>query len=78
MPYVYKMVDIPNEVDGKSLARGAEKIIETVVNNYAAKGWEFVGIEQVQFSSPAGCLFFWRQPESVFSRFIVFRALQED
>lgn len=32
MPYVYKMVDIPNEVDGKSLARGAEKIIETVVS----------------------------------------------
>ena len=79
MPYVYKMVDIPSTIDGKRLERcGAEKVIEQVVNHHAQKGWEYVGIESMEFQVPPGCLYFWRSPEVHYSRFIVFRGIEAD
>jgi len=48
--YVYKMIQIPPDIEvggGTSTAGRAADYLEGVVNEYAAKGWEFFRVDEI-------------------------------
>lgn len=58
-PYTYKMVQIaPSLVVNASQHRGQEaaEYMESIVNEWAAAGWEFYRIDTMSIYVPPGCL----------------------
>jgi hypothetical protein len=58
MAYVYKMVQIPQniQVDARNAKDAAANYVEGEVNRMAASGWEFHRIDQIGVLESPGCL----------------------
>jgi hypothetical protein len=59
MKYTYKMVQVPPSISVRAKDyRGGEAAtyLESVVNQYAAKGWEFYRVDSIGVQVAAGCL----------------------
>jgi hypothetical protein len=56
--YVYKMVQIPPEIEITKKEKGNEaaSYLEQVVNQMADQGWEFYRVDQVGVTVYGGCL----------------------
>ena len=59
MNYTYKMVQVPPSISVRSKDfRGGEAAayLESVVNQYAAQGWEFHRVDSIGVHVATGCL----------------------
>ena len=59
MKYTYKMVQIPPNIvvaNKSKTGQDAAEYLEMVVNDGAAKGWEFMRVDEVGVVSTPGCL----------------------
>jgi len=59
MKFTYKMVQIPPNivVSNKSkTGQDAADYLESVVNEWAGKGWEFMRVDEIGVVSQPGCL----------------------
>lgn len=58
MKYSYKMVQIPPNIvvaSKKSTGQDAAEYLENIVNEWAAKGWEFMRVDEIGVVSQPGC-----------------------
>ncbi|WP_018466927.1 DUF4177 domain-containing protein [Calidithermus timidus] len=58
MRYEYKAVQLPKHisVNARNRDSAAAELIQGVINNFAAEGWEFYRIDTVTTVEPPGCL----------------------
>lgn len=58
MPYTYKMVQVPPNVEVTSKQRGNEAAayLEGLVNQQAREGWEFYRVDSIGVQTNPGCL----------------------
>lgn len=57
--YEYKMVQIPPNIEveaKKHKGNEAAAYMETVVNDYAAEGWEFYRVDSIGVNVKPGCI----------------------
>jgi len=61
---------------GQNSASAAAQQLQQVLNHYAERGWEFVGVETIDTFVPAGCLgsLFGAKSAVVPFNVVVFRA----
>lgn len=77
--FTYKCVPVPDVVHtgkkGKDLHAYAVSTYETIINNAASDGWEFVNIDTVTSVQQPGCLagLFGSKAETVTFKLLVFQ-----
>lgn len=76
--YEYKCVAGPTIIEVKNPADRAEAVtaFQNIINEQAAEGWEYVGIDEFQTSEPAGCLETGGPKVTIF-KMLVFRKVKE-
>lgn len=75
MAYKYKCVAGPSDISVMKNAdmEKAVGIYEDIINQQAADGWEYVGIDEFITTKQPGCLRFWAEPEKAVLKMLVFR-----
>ncbi len=74
MAYQYKMVQIPRNIRVKSkdsFDKVAAVYLETVVNEWAGKGWEFYRVDTIGVMEEPGCLAAFFGQKTVLTRYFV-------
>lgn len=58
MPYEYRMVQIPPNIEVRGVERGNEaaQYIQTIANQQAQDGWEFYRVDTIGVAISPGCL----------------------
>lgn len=77
MPYIYKTVQIPPNIQTNTRETGSEAAVylQSVLNEKASEGWEFQSVEMVGVAVKPGCFESLKGTRETFTNYyvIVFR-----